>query len=158
MKIEIPLSDDGVDCIYVAFSGSGYLHQYLLNVFQAPVFDIETNFMNYLYNSFIKNLKEELLEQKLIMKDKEVLDSEAGLIIIHGEDIYNVWYDLSITLSPRGYAVNGAGLKIAVAVIENNLKFHPDMDYKKIVEEALYTTGKMNIYCNTDYDILVINY
>lgn len=158
LKIEIPLSDGSIDTIHLAFSGSAFLHQYLLNVFQPPVFDVETNFMNYLYRFFFKDLKEELLENHLIKKDKESLDSDAGLILIHGEDIYNIWHDLSITESPRGYAINGSGYDIGVAVIENNLYFHSDMDYKEIIKEALYTTGRMNIYCNTDCDILTIDY
>ena len=159
LKIEIPLIDDnGIDEIYMAFSGSSFLHQYILNVFQAPVFDINTNFMNYLYRSFFKELRDELKEQNLIKKDNEIFDAECGLIIIHKENIYSVWFDLSITESPRNYAVHGAGYKNAVSIVENLLEFHNDLDYKEIMKEVLYTTGKMNIYCNTDYDILTIEY
>lgn len=158
LKVEIPIDNDSIDEMYIAFSGSAFLHQYLLNVFQAPVWDADYSFINYLYNQYFFELKQQLLEQQLIKKDKELLDSEAGLILIHDENLYEVYYDLSIVESPRKYVVSGAGYKIATAIIENDLKFHQDMDYKKIVEEALYTTGELNIYCNTDYDILTIDY
>lgn len=158
LKIEIPMSDDTIDSMYLAFSGSAFLHQYLLNVFQPPIFDVETNFMNYLYRFFFKELKKELKENNLIKMEKEVLDSEAGMLLVHDGNLYNVWYDLSITESARPYVVSGIGMEFGLAVIRNNLEFHSDMDYKKIVEEALYTTGKMSIYCNTDYDILTIDF
>ena len=158
MKIEIPLSDENIDEMYMAFSGSAFLHQYLLNVFQAPIWDIRDNFMSYLYNQYFFELKQKLLEQNLIEKDKELLDSEAGLILVHDEVLYNIHYDLSIVESPRAYVVDGAGYKIATAIIEYNLKFYQNKDYKKIVEEALDITGELNIYCNTDHDILTIDY
>ena len=142
LKVEIPLNDGGIDSMYMAISGSTYLHSYLWNVFKAPVYD----------------LKYELIDQKLIIEDKGELDSESHIIIVHGEDIYSVYYNLSIVKNPQKYAVGGVGYKIALSVLENNLEFHNDMDYKDIVKEALYTTGKLNIYCNTDYDVLVIDY
>lgn len=158
LKMEIPLYDEKIDEMYLAFSGSAFLHQYLWNVFKAPVYNEIMNFTEYLYTCFFKELKDDLIEQKLIYDDSGVLDSEAGIIIVHGESIYNVYSDFTVVESPRKYAVSGNGYKIALSVIENNLEFHQDMDYRKIVEEALYTTGKLNIYCNTDYDILTIDY
>lgn len=158
LKIEIPLSDGNIDSMYMAFSGSSFLHSYLWNVFQAPIFLIEDNFVNYLYSQFFKELREELMELNLMSVYDGVGDSEAGLIIVHGEDMYHVYEDFSVVKSPRKYAIDGSGYKFALSVIENLLFFHRDMDYKQIVEEALYTTGKLSIYCNTDYDVLTIDY
>ena len=158
LKMELLLSDESVKPLYVAVSGSSFLHSYLWNVFKAPIYDVEDNFVDYLYSSFFKELKYELMEQKLVYEDNGELDSEASLILVFGENIYNVYYNFSVVESPRLYAVGGAGHKIALSVIMNNLKFHQDMNYEKIVEEALYTTGKLNIYCNTDYDIEIIDY
>lgn len=158
LKMEIPLDNESIEPLYIAVSGSSFLHSYLWNVFKAPVYNVDTNFIDYLYNSFLKELKYELIEQKLIYEENGELDSEASLILVYGENIYNVYYDFSLVESPRMYSVGGAGHKIALSVLVNNLKFHSDMDYEKIVEEALYTTGKLNIYCNTDYDIEIIEY
>ena len=143
--------------MYIAFSGLMSLHTYLWKIYQAPVYDDERDFIEYLYNDFFKELKNELIEQKLIMEENGLLNSESGLIIVYDGNIYNVHDDFGMEL-PKRYAVNGSGYVCGTSIIENYLKFHPDMDYRKIVEEALYTTGKLNIYCNTDYDILTIDY
>ena len=122
------------------------------------MYNVDDNFINYLYNDFFKLLRIELIDSNLINVYDNISDSEAGLIIVHGENIYNVYSEFSVVESPKNYAVNGRGYKFALSVIENNLFFHRDMDYKQIVEEALYTTGKLSIFCNMDYDILEINY
>lgn len=158
LKMEIPLDDEGIDEMYLAISGSSFLHQYLWNVFKAPVYNTTMSFVEYLYTCFFKKLKNELVEQKLIYDDNGVLDSEASLICVHKDSIYNVYDNFAVVKSPRIYGINGSGYKIALSVIENNLEFHPDMDYYKIVEEALYTTGKLNIYCSNEYEILTIDY
>ena len=158
LKVEIPKSDNTIDSMYVAFSGSSFLHSYILNVFQAPIFNVDNNFIEYLSKDFFKYLRTELLNDNMISITDNVCDSESGLIIVHDSEIYDVYSEFSIVESPREYAVNGRGYKFALSVIENNLFFHKDMDYKQIVEEALYTTGKLSIYCNTDYDILTIDY
>ena len=75
LKVEIPLNDGGIDSMYMAISGSTYLHSYLWNVFKAPVYDVENeNFVSYLYNCFFSDLKYELIDQKLIIEDKGELD------------------------------------------------------------------------------------
>ena len=69
LKIEIPLYNGDVDSMYMGFSGSAFLHQYLWNVFKAPMYNDAMNFVEYLYTCFFKELKEELMEQKLIFDE-----------------------------------------------------------------------------------------
>lgn len=157
LKMEIPMENGDISDMYIAFSGILSLHTYLWKVYQAPIYDDERDFVEYLYNDFFYGLRNELIEKKSIVEESGIVDSETGLIIVYGEDIYIVHDDFGIELKKK-YGVNGSGYIYATSVIENNLEFHSDIDYRKIVEEALYTTGKLNIYCNTDYDILTIDY
>lgn len=163
IKLNIPITKDSTDedCsnadtfkpLYIGVSGSHYLQSFLEYAFHPPCMQEKEEVLDYLYNQFFQSLNIELTNHTLLKNNEGALDSEAGLIMVFDGEIYNVYNDFSIVREANNYTCNGAGWKIAYAVLTNLLTYHNDMSCKKMVEEALATTGELNIYCNKDLTI-----
>lgn len=134
--------------VYFLISGTHYLETYLKNAFNPPSKVIDEEFINYLYNQFFQSLSNELSTKYLLKFNEGALESEAGLIIVYKDNLYNVYSDFSIVEETNDFTVHGSGWKIATGVLTNLLNNHTDMDKEEMVREALLTTGELNIYCN----------
>lgn len=143
----------GEDEIYFLIAGSHYLESYLKSAFTPPSKLVNEDILDYLYNQFFQVLNNELTLHGLLKNKEGALESEAGLIIIYEGRLFNVYSDFSIVEDPNQFTVHGSGWKIATSVLTNLLEFHSNLDKKKMVEEALWTTGELNIYCNKDIHI-----
>lgn len=141
--------------IYIGITGSHYLQQYLEYVFEVPSILENEDFITYYYRAFRPKLNEALTEGNLIGSREGVTYTASDFIIIHDGSIYCVYDDLSIR-KEKQYKCIGSGDVIATSVIVNNLNNHKELSGQENVSEALNTTGKLNIYCNTDYDIIKI--
>lgn len=158
LKINIPTTNDDEDVtVYFLISGSSFLQSYLANVFQPPKYDTTDNMLSYLYNHFFKELREELLQYKVVGEQNNIVDTESASLLIYKDEIYSVSDDFTIQENEL-YGINGAGWKIALSVLVNNLRFHKELSKYDIVKEALLTTGQLNLYCNEDIDITEINW
>ena len=138
------------DKITIGVSGSHYLQQFLNNVFKVPPMNKNDNFMEYYYNTFQKRLRETLKENDLLLCKDGVSDNESSILLIYDNELYRICSDFSIMKEEVYYCV-GAGWKEATTVIENNLLHRSNLSSEENIKEALYTTGKLNIYCSEEY-------
>lgn len=163
IKLQIPVASDD-DCteiteyktMYLGCSGSHYLQSYLDGAFHPPCINTDEDVVDYLYNQFFQVLNNELTLHTLLKTNDGALDSEASLIIVFDGEIYNVYSDFSIVQEARCFTCNGAGWKIAHGILVNLLEYHNDLPGKRMVEEALLTTGECNIYCNKEISVVEI--
>ena len=155
-SLEVPVincdeGDDEFITLNIGVSGSHFLMSYLTHSFQPPSIDTRWDFISYLYNKFFQKLQEELSLHKLLKNENEVIDSESSMIIIYENEIYEVYQDFSIFHEQiEEYSTIGSGWKIAEGVLHNLLKYHNEMDRKKIISETLHTVADKNIFCNDE--------
>lgn len=142
--------------IHFMVSGSHYLINFLKYAFNPPARVDGEDELNYLYNQFFQSLNNELSVKKLLKSNEGALESDAGLIIVYNNRIFNVYSDFGIVEEPNTFTVHGSGWKIATSVLTNLLTNHNEISKKRMVEEALLTTSKLNIYCNDDIRIKTV--
>ena len=142
--------------MHILVSGSHYIKSYLTHAFTPPGILEDEDVVDYLYNQFFQSLSNELTNHGLLKNEDGALESQAGLIIIYDNRLFNVYSDFSIVESTDVFTCNGSGWKISTSVLSNLLEFHHDMELEDMIEEALLTTARLNIYCNDDITIKTI--
>ena len=164
LKVPIPViecEDESVPCkyndLYVCVSGSHYISQYIGKVFKPPSKLVDEDILDYLYNQFFQGLNNELGNHGLLKVNEGSLESGVGLILVYNDRVFNVYSDFSIVEEVNNFTVHGSGWKIATSVLTNLCKFHKDMDKVRMVKEALLTTSELNIYCNSNIQLEIIN-
>jgi hypothetical protein len=88
----------------------------------------DEDFIDYLYNQFFQKLNNDLTLHSLLKNDGGVLDSDAGLILVFKDKIYNVYNDFSVVEEKNTFTCTGGGWLIATSVLTNLLTYHNDMD------------------------------
>ena len=143
--------------IYLGIAGWGFLENYIRYTFKAPPLGEKQDFVNYLYNDFLNKLRKELLDKNLMGKDKEVFDSESGMIIVYKDNIYEIFSRFSISLNDE-YAVTGSGWQLAIGSLYTNLHFNKYIPREEMVRQAIITCGVNTIYCDNNVNLKVIDY
>jgi len=144
--------------IHILFTGYTYLRTFIEYGFTTPAMNEQQNFIEYLYQDFLPILKETLQEDNLVEINNNVTDIEGGFIIIYQDQIYNINSRLSVDQPNEDYSINGSGSEVALGSLYTNLKYHPDLDYKEIVKQAIETCGDNTLYCNNTVKIKTIPY
>ena len=90
-------------------------------------------------------------------KDKEVFDSESGMIIVYKDNIYEIFSRFSISLNDE-YAVTGSGWQLAIGSLYTNLHFNKYIPREEMVRQAIITCGVNTIYCDNNVNLKVIDY
>ena len=143
--------------IHIGLAGSGTIGEFLKYNFTPPDMNEKQDFMEYLYDEFLDELREILLTKKLTGTNNEVFNSNSNLLIIFEGEIYEVFSNFSVSKRTTGYGVVGAGYEIAVGSLYTNLHYHPELDRVEMVKQALTTCGVNTIYCDTNLDIKIID-
>ena len=144
--------------VYFLVSGSHYLSSFLRGAFTPPPIIDGEDFLDYLYNQFFLLLASELESHSLLKNNDGALESDAGIIIVYKNRLFNVYSDFSVVEEVNCFTSTGSGWKIATSVLTCLLKYHTDLSYEEMVKEALLVTGDLNIYCNKDITVKVIDY
>lgn len=143
--------------IYIGVAGAGFLINYLDHVFQLPDLDEKQDFIEYLYNNFLEDLREELLDKKMLGTHKEIFDSASNMIIVFDGEIYEIQSDFTIHKVDKDYSAIGSGWLIAIGSLYTNLHYHSYLDREDVVRQALTTCGVNTIYCDTNLDLKIID-
>lgn len=142
--------------IHIGVAGQGFLINYLDHVFTFPDLDEKQDFVEYLYNNFLTELREELLEKKIMGTNSEIFDSTSNMIIIFNNEIYEIQSDFSIHLVENEYSVIGSGWLIAIGSLYTNLHYHKKLNRVEMVRQAITACGVNTIYCDTNIDLKII--
>lgn len=143
--------------IYIGVAGAGFLINYLDHVFQLPDLDEKQDFIEYLYNNFLEDLREELLDKKMLGTHKEIFDSDSNMIIVFDGEIYEIQSNFTIHKIDKDYSAIGSGWLIAIGSLYTNLHYHSYLDREDVVRQALTTCGVNTIYCDTNLDLKIID-
>lgn len=143
------------DKIYIGISGYVFLINYLRYTFKAPPISEKQDFVDYLYNDFLNQLRTELTDKNLLGKREDVFQSESGMIIVHNGEIYDVYSRFSVSLVDE-YAVTGSGWQLAIGSLYTNLHFHKKMDREDMVRQAIISCGVNTIYCDNNVNLKII--
>lgn len=143
--------------VYIGASGRGFLINYLEHVFALPDMDEQQDFIEYLYNNFLEDLRGELLDKKIVGTRNEVFNSESNFIIIYKDEIYEISSDFSIHKVEKDYTAIGSGWLLAIGSLYTNLHYHSRLDRVEMVRQALTTCGVNTIYCDTNLDLKIID-
>ncbi len=163
LKLDIPICNGYGEVIetkplYIGISGNGYIKHYLLYAFEVPLLDSQQDFLDYLYNSFLTVLREELMTNNLVELDNSKLHTYLGMILIFEGKMYEVNSSFSVDIDNEDYLVTGSAWEVATGSIYTNLNYHTDISIKDVVKQAVETCGRTTIYCNDNVNIEVIPY
>lgn len=163
LKLDVPICDGYGEIIetkplYIAISGYGYIKQYLLNAFEVPLLDSQQDFLDYLYNSFLTVLREELMTNSLVELDNSKLSTELGMIFVFDGEMYEVTSSFAVDVINEDYMVNGSGWAVATGSIYTNLTYHADISIVDVVKQAIETCGNTTVWCDDKVNIEVISY
>lgn len=142
--------------LHIGLAGYGFISELLEYNFTPPDMNEQQNFMEYLYEEFLDNLRETLLEKKLVSLDNDQFDSGSSILLIFDGEIYEVFSNFSVTHVTQDYAVCGAGWKIAIGSLYTNLHYHPNISAQEMVRQAITACGVNTIYCDANVDIKTI--
>lgn len=163
--IELPIDiTDGygnvfeTETLYIGFCGLLYLSSFLKYGFEPPVMNEKQKFIEYLYNNFLPELKGLLYDDNLVEVNNNVTDIESGLILIFKDKVYNVSSRFGVNVLEEEYIVEGSGRQVALGSLCTNLTYNPNLDYKKMVEQAIKVCGVNTIYCDDQVNIKIIKY
>lgn len=144
--------------IHIGFSGTGFIAELVEYNFNVPDMNEKQEFMEYLYENFLEELRETLIDKKLSGTSNEVFDSGSNIIIVFQDEIYEIFSNFSVNKITGDYAVSGAGYEIAIGSLYTNLHYHKKLDYVEVVRQALTACGVNTLYCDTNLDIKTIDY
>ncbi|MBQ2653291.1 MAG: hypothetical protein IJF83_07035 [Methanobrevibacter sp.] len=144
--------------IHIGLAGPGFIAEIIEYNFTAPDMNEKQTFMEYLYDEFLEELRQILIDKKLSGTSNEVFKSGSNILIVFDDEIYEIFSNFSVSKIPDEYAVAGAGFEIAIGSLYTNLHYHPDLDRVEVVRQALTTCGVNTIYCDTNLDIKTIDY
>jgi len=163
--IEIPINIvDGynetinTEVLHIAMAGCLYLSSFLKYGFQPPSMNEQQNFIEYLYQDFLPELKVLLHEDNLVAVDNNVTDTESKFLFIFKDEVYGIQYNFGVTQLEADFLVEGSGWQVATGSLYTNLTYHEDMDYEEMVKQAIESCGNTTIYCDTTPNIKIIKY
>ena len=143
------------DKMYIGLAGWGFLNNYLKYSFKAPPLNEKQEFIDYLYNDFLNQLRKELMEKDLLGKKDDVFASESGMVVVYGGEIYEVYSRFSVDECDE-YAVTGSGWELAIGSLYTNLHFHKKTDHAEMVRQAIIACGVNTIYCDNNVNLKII--
>ena len=141
--------------IHFVIAGWGFLKGFLEHSFEIPDMLENQNFIEYLYNDLLECFRNQLMDKKLLGEKNNKFDSECNILIIYDGEIYELDSNFGVNLQ-KEYGIAGSGWKVAIGSLYTNLHYHPQMDKKEIVKQAIITCGVNTVYCDTNVDITVI--
>lgn len=141
--------------IYFAFAGWGFLSGFMKYTFEIPDMKENQNFIEYLYNDLLECFRQQLMDKKLLGTRDDKFRSESNVLIIYDGEIYELDSNFGVN-KIKEYAVIGSGWKVAIGSLYTNLHYHPEVDKKEMVKQAIISCGVNTIYCDTNADITVI--
>ena len=142
--------------VHIGTSGAGFLINFLDHAFTLPDLDEKQDFIEYLYNDFLTELREELIDKKVLGTKQEIFNSDSNMIIIFDGEIYEIQSNFSIHVA-GDYSVIGSGWLLAIGSLYTNLHYHKKLDREEMVRQALTTCGVNTIFCDTNIDLKIID-
>ena len=142
--------------IHFLLAGYGFLENYIKYTLEIPEINENQDFIEYLYNNLLEELREQLIDKKLLGTREDRFDSDSNIIIIYDGEIYEIDSHFGIEM-PKDYAVIGSGWRVAIGSLYTNLHYHLYMDKVDVVKQAIVACGVNTIYCDTNTDITIID-
>jgi len=93
LNINIPVIDGygetvRTDECYIAVAGMASMTNFIEYSFEAPSLPNNMEFMEYLHKKFLKCLRDDLFNNKIVGDSNNKFDSESNLIIVYGDEIF----------------------------------------------------------------------